>query len=98
MRTARSKTLLREQATVASAKIAAAFELLRNDAPAAAYLFARTLVNARPLLKDDTRSRVEKIVLLQKEIENARGLSAADAGLSMLGMEFHADSPRSRRT
>jgi hypothetical protein len=88
MRSTRSKAFLRERATIASSEIAAAFELLRREAPAAAFLFARTLVNGRALVEDETKPRSEKIVILQTEIEKTKELAGVDAGLCVLGMEF----------
>ena len=71
--------------TAGGAQIAAAFELLRIAAPGAAYLFARTLVNVRPLLDDPTMSNTRKIEAIQAEIDGHD--SRADAGISVLAMK-----------
>ena len=74
---------------IAGAELAAAFELLRLAAPAAAYLFARTLVNARPLLDDKTMTWREKIRTLDAEIAHLKADGErADGGISILALRF----------
>ena len=75
---------------VAGVDIAAAFECLRREAPAAAYFFARTLVNSRPLLDDTTKTRREKIRTMEAEmayLQASRG-ERADGGISILALQF----------
>ena len=73
---------------IVGAHIAAAFELLRREAPGAAYLFARTLVNVRPLVDDATMSTQQKIAAIQAEIDQSAEASRADAGIAVLAMKF----------
>jgi hypothetical protein len=79
----------RERAIIAGAELAASFEALRLAVPAAAYLFARTLVNARPLLDDETMTLREKIDVIDAETEQLKADGErADAGISILAMRF----------
>jgi hypothetical protein len=75
---------------IAGSHIGAGFECLRREAPAAAYLFARTLVNSRPLLDDETKTQREKISTIDAEIAHlqaSRG-DRADGGVSILALRF----------
>lgn len=78
----------REQEFAAGVRVAAAFELLLRDAPGAAYLFARTLVNARPFIEDSTIPSSRKIEAIQAQIDEPTKASGADAGLGVLAMKF----------
>jgi hypothetical protein len=79
----------RERDLAAGAEIAASFELLRREAPGAAYLFARTLANARALVDHPSMSNRQKITAIQAEMyainEEARN---ADAGIGELAQRF----------
>ena len=63
---------------------------LCRDAPGATYLFARTLLNARPLLDDENRSRRKKIKALGAEMTQIEATRSdlADAGVSILALSF----------
>jgi hypothetical protein len=76
----------RERAFGAGAQIAAEFELLRSDAPGAAYLFARTLVNYRPLVDDPATSSPQKIEAIEAHI--AASDYRGDDGICVLAMKF----------
>lgn len=82
------KNKARQHGIAAGVQIAAAFELLRREAPAAAYLFARTLFNARPLLEDESKSNDEKIRALNIEIKESSATSGTDAGVPGLAIRF----------
>jgi hypothetical protein len=69
--------------TAVSALIAIAFDSLRTRAPGAAYLFARTLVNARPLIDDLTIPKTKKIKMVQDEIDESAKLNTGDASLGV---------------
>jgi hypothetical protein len=79
----------REREHAAGAQIAASFELLRREAPGAAYLFARTLANARSLVDDPTMSHLQKIAAIQAEIDATNDEARnADAGIGELAQRF----------
>jgi len=63
---------------------------LYRDAPGAAYLFARALVDARPLLDDESQSRRKKIRTVSAEIAQIEATRSdrADAGVSILALCF----------
>ena len=84
----RFKNRNREREITAGAQIAAAFELLRREAPGAAYLFARTLVNVRPLLDNPTMSNPRKIEAIRAEINACKKANQADGGIAVLAMKF----------
>jgi len=73
----------------AAVDLIVAFERMRRHAPAAAYLFGRTLHEARASLLDDHSPREEKIALVESEIARAAPAGAApDAGLSLLALRL----------
>lgn len=72
----------------AGAEIGAAFEPLHRDAPGAAYLFARTLVNARPLLDDLTLSAKQKVEAIQAEIDASNEPSRPHERICALAMKM----------
>jgi hypothetical protein len=70
------------------AKIAVAFERLRQVAPGAAYLFARTLANARSFVDDQTVPKSRKIEAIQAQISADAAAKNPDAGIPNLAMTF----------
>lgn len=80
--------------------IVATHRKMRNDVPAAAYLFARTLYNARPFIFDRTISldqqiaRVEEGMQEHAQIEqetkmrSSASLNNVDLGISLLAQRF----------
>lgn len=69
-----------------AAGIPIAFDKMRKDCPAAAYIFARTMFNARPLLSGGV-SDVSRRQQLDKAIAETRPHVKADAGVSLLALQ-----------
>lgn len=69
-------------------QIAALHEQMATEVPAAAYLFARTLHNARHLLEESSLSLAQKISRVDEELRASRDLSNADGGIGILALQF----------
>ena len=80
----------RERKMAAGAELAASFEAMRLAAPAAAYYFARTLFNARPLVDDETKTWREKIGAIDAEIEENEAADAdeVDSIIVIVALQF----------
>lgn len=63
-----------------------AFAALRGNCPGAAFIFARTLHNARAVVDREDLSIAEKIREIDKEIGRARMVSSSDGGITLMGL------------
>jgi hypothetical protein len=61
---------------------------MRRDTPAAAYLFARTLYNARPFVENSKLNLHQKIGAIEKELYASEASTHADAGIPALALRF----------
>jgi hypothetical protein len=68
--------------------LAAIHEAMRRDTPAAAYLFARTLYNARPCVENSKLRLHQKIGVIEKELCASEASTQADAGILALALRF----------
>ncbi|MCB1474930.1 MAG: hypothetical protein H6883_14380 [Rhodobiaceae bacterium] len=64
-----------------------AFASLRADCPGAAFIFARTLHNARAVVDRDDLTVQQKIRDIDKEIGRARMVSSSDGGITVMGLQ-----------
>jgi len=76
----------RQEGMVQAVEIAAAFKVLRRDAPGAGYMFARTLHNAGQLI-DSEMAASAKVAEIDREIENTLS-SNTHTSLPMLALRF----------
>jgi hypothetical protein len=69
-------------------KIGTIHQRMTSEVPAAAYLFARTLYNARDVLDDSSMTLARKIAHIDEEIQTSIPLSNADAGIGVIALRF----------
>jgi hypothetical protein len=68
--------------------VTAIHKKMRNEVPAAAYLFARTLKNACPLVLDRTIPLDQRIARVEQEMRSSISLKNAHAGIPLIAHRF----------
>jgi hypothetical protein len=69
-------------------RVAALHRKMREDTPAAAYLFARTLCNARPFISDHTVPLSQKIEHTKLQMRRDNSLDKIDDGIATIALQF----------